>query len=361
MKELDKALLGMYSVKNGALLAPLLSQLEIKFSNELDTAGTNGKDILINKKFFLSLPEKERIALLYHEVWHIARLHIIRGKNKDHELWNMACDYRINNDLYSEGIKLSNSLIDLKYDSPYLSEEEIYQILKDNSINPPQQYQPDLQDGNDSLTDSQKQEIIAKVTNAVQTAKQCGIGTNGLEELITSFVSSKIAWQTILQNYLTDKLEQDYSWSRPNRRYESIYMPSLRDEDGKLDHLVFFLDTSGSISDEQIKIFNSEIKYIFETFQPEKMSVIQFDTKIHKEDIYKEGDHISKVTVVGRGGTSLKPVYQKIKDLKPTASIIFSDMECNPMKNPHTPVIFIVYDNPNFTSSYGKVIHVETD
>ena len=43
------------------------------------------------------LSKEERLFVILHELWHVAKLHSIRRESRDPRLWNIACDYHINN------------------------------------------------------------------------------------------------------------------------------------------------------------------------------------------------------------------------------------------------------------------------
>ena len=74
----------------------VIVNLEFQESEDLPTAGTNGKLLLYNPKFIGSLSEKEQIFIFAHEVCHVAFEHIFRSEGKDKRLWNIATDSVIN-------------------------------------------------------------------------------------------------------------------------------------------------------------------------------------------------------------------------------------------------------------------------
>jgi len=90
------------------------------------------------------------------------------------------------------------------------------------------------------------------------------------------------------------------------------------------------------------------------------MTVVQFDTKIQKIDEFKEGDTFNEIKIVGRGGTDLRCVREHIMEIKPTAAIIFSDLECPPMRklDHDIPVIWIVVGNKEAEVNFGQMIHI---
>ena len=218
------------------------------------------------------------------------------------------------------------------------------------------------EENGESINSEDKQELVNAVSRAVESAKlqdQYGELPGSLKEFYKEFFKSKVYWATVLQDYLTDLDEKDYSWKRPNKRFPFCYLPSLLKQESKLKHLAFFIDTSGSIDDEQMNQFCSEIKYIHEYFKPEKMTVAQFDTKIQYIETIKEEDKFDGMEIYGRGGTSLVPVKEWIEENNPSAAIIFSDLDCVPMEYTKTPIVWIMigdscYQKPTF----GKVIQI---
>jgi predicted metal-dependent peptidase len=65
-------------------------------SQEIGTAGTDGKDIFYNEDFIRSLPNKQQDGLMLHEILHAALLHIPRRGTRDRETWSITADIVIN-------------------------------------------------------------------------------------------------------------------------------------------------------------------------------------------------------------------------------------------------------------------------
>jgi predicted metal-dependent peptidase len=103
----------------------------------------------------------------------------------------------------------------------------------------------------------------------------------------------------------------------------------------------------------------SEVKYIKDVYNPEKLTIAQFDTRITREFVLTEDDIFEEMMVYGRGGTDLACVRQHMLDNQPTAAIIFSDMYCDPMEpGPTCPIVWIVVNNPAAEVPFGKKIHM---
>lgn len=359
----DKTIIHCFKTNNSAFLAPILCKLKVVIDNSKNnpTCATDGIRLYINEEFFTSLTLDQRITVILHETWHVARLHMLRRNDRDPTLWNIACDYRINNDLVKEGrnVESIKGLINSDFDHFDFSEEEIYDYLKKSSPSiSPQMLSSDIKEGSHVLTPTEVSEVISNVVEASQLAKMAGYTDASLTSVINKFLKPVLPWEKLLNRFFTQLSKEDYSWRKPNRRYQDMYLPSLDNVENKLDHIAFFIDTSGSISDNQLKRFNSEVKYIHDTYRPEKLTVIQFDTKITNILNYSADDKVKKVSCYGRGGTDLSEVYDYICKNKPTASVIFTDLWCTMMPPVKYPVFWIISgDHPD--APFGKSIHIE--
>lgn len=369
-RQLDRVKSTVFRRPDAAFFGPLMCSLNFVWSEMVDTAATDGSTFWWNPKFFAEAPDKYleprfNEFVMMHELNHVARLHMLRQGNRDPEFWNFACDIRINNDLvtgkYSFGTFPAWFRPD--WDQPALmAEEDIYDRIKQNAMTPP----PNPWGNGDMVptTESSKQRAINNVVKAVQSAKvsgQPGAIPGSLESILEMFLSPIIPWELHLYQWMSDLLDEDYTWARPARRYTDIYLPSRFEDEGRLQHLMYFQDVSGSITDAEIVRFNSELRYIWDTFKPKKMTVAQFDTRITKVDIFNEGDPYEKIFIVGRGGTSLVPVRQMIIDEEPTAAIIFSDMCVSPMAPlpVEIPILWVATNAHGVTVPFGKIIHIK--
>lgn len=383
-RELDRVKTSVFRRHDAAFFGPLLCGMDFRWDTGIHTAGTNGKEIIWNPYFFMDAPERFNSPrfndfVLMHELWHVARLHMLRVDNRCPDYWNYACDVRINNDLVTAGYDFGifpawfKPEYDIQNGEP-MSEEDIYDLIFKNppSSVPISLPQSPWGEGGDIINDpgsadaeAVKIDAINNVVKAIQSAKvsgQPGAIPGSVEQIVDQFLSPVIPWETHVRAWMTDMLEHDYTWSRPNRRYTDMYLPSPFVDEGRLEHLIYFQDVSGSISDNDIVRFNSELKYVWDEFKPTKMTVVQFDTHITEITEFNEGDNFDRIKITGRGGTSLIAVRQMIEDLKPTGAIIFTDMEVEPMKplTQEIPILWVCTNNPEATVPFGKLIHIKT-
>lgn len=298
------------------------------------------------------------------------------------------CDIRINNDLKAMGFSfagLEGAWMDDKY-PPDMPEEDIYDDLLKNNVQPPPMnpFDGDLGtepgdpgDGSggggnvqpgpynsgppDKKAAVEQLQAVAQAIQQAKLQKQAGSIPGHLELIVDEFLSPVIPWEQVLFNWFTDLITEDYSWRRPNRRYQDMYLPSLQSDEQRLTCLHYYFDVSGSVTDQMIKRFNSEVKYIKDTFNPEKLVLVMFDTKIHEVYEISENDVFDRIKVTGRGGTCLQCVHSHIEETKPTAAIIFTDLECQPMQplKVPIPIIWTVADNPYAKVPFGQIIHIK--
>lgn len=346
------------------------------------TAWCNGITIGINPTFFIKLPWEERVTLLAHESSHTMYDHFDRMGDRDPKIWNYAADYVINNDL--DRMKFSfahlGGLLDHRYDN--MSTEQVYDMLwqdpdarkmiqdkqfpgnsmaGDGSTIEPDEL-PDMCGDLRPADPDTRPERMAKVIKAQQVAlagNQAGSIPGEITQMIEAYLNPVLPWHVLLYRYFNERNADDYSWKRPNRRSEDIYLPSMISDNG-LEHLMYFFDVSGSVTDDQERAALGELVSLHTSIRPERITLMTFDDVIQNTYDFYQDDILTKIEITGRGGTDLEPVYDAIVKAQPAAAVVFSDLDCEPMEDPGIPVIWIVLDNPDVTPDFGSCIHLDT-
>lgn len=373
MREYDRIQAQAFLGKNAAFFGSLLCSLKFSWAREdCPTAQTDGIELQFNPDFFMWMNPGPRETVLMHELWHVGYLHGVRQGSRDPEVWNEACDHFINLQLEEDGYDFTGIDQGICKDPRYKgwAEEDIYDDLMKN----PQKRQQKPSGGAGSglagdmkaPTSGQSQgTVVNNVVRAMQQQKQSGGKLAGsmagkMEEMITQFLKPVIPWEVELAEFFTDIEDTMYSWSRPNRRYTDIYLPSLVDDEGRLRHLAYFEDVSGSISNADSLRFNSEVAYVKSQFNPKKMSLITFDDEIQDVIDITEEDTFEEIKITGRGGTNLRPVRDWIIKNKPTAAIIFSDLYVRPMEELpfDIPILWVCLGNSSAQVPLGRLIHI---
>ena len=389
---LSKAKVKLMIKKDCAFFATLILQTPVYWitEDEISTAATDGKNLFFNPAFFLGLDPEERIFLLLHEIMHNVYNHGIRCGFRDHTTWNEAGDYVINDDLIQRGFKMpQGGLHDKDYRGQ--SADEVYQVLinkkdkgQDNTPTPWPDLQTPPEQGGEGQPDPNQQSqstggvqapsaqevedhnknLLTQATQASQmSGDKAGTVPGSLQRTLDDMLKPKLPWNRILAKFLFSLNKNDYSWRRPNRRFisQGIIMPSLYSEGvGKID---FAIDTSGSVSKDDFNRFISEIGYVFKAFNPNEIGVMQFDHILQGNEKCCSVRDFLKLEFKGGGGTRIEPVLEEYKNNDAKALIILTDgyLYHGAELDPKKPVVWSIYDNPNFVPNFGTAIHFDKD
>ena len=323
---------------------PFFGSLAFEFpfieDDSIPTWATAGAEIFWNRDFTDPLTVEETAGLIVHELHHIVFLHChaVKKASIDHQTANIAMDAVINDSVRRDmTLALPDGGIDMPEYSGWLW-EEAYKDLLQNPDKMPQSSQGaggwgdgDVKEAA-SMSDSQKAEqeahIKAAVGNALQQAKQKGKGTGSglMDSLIDSFRDPKVDWADYLHTTMVAKGGDEITWARPNRRHlhAGLYMPSTYSN--TIGKVVALVDTSGSVDDDELTTFISELAAIHEEFKPSELHIVNCDWDIGKVDIFEPDDDLSSYTFTGRGGTNIQPALNYVKTLDDVERVIvFSD------------------------------------
>lgn len=346
----------------------LAIQLEvIEDADNTPTMSTDGTNLYVNPKFVQSLSDPELQFVMAHEVMHIALDHIPRLNNRDSSTWNKATDYVINQELAAnKSMKMpKDGLINNAFRS--MSAEDIYDTLmkqkqqqskgqdsqdgasqgakrpETTGVAPDPNGTPDKDPGKSGSiqypkgTPQQVEKQLAdakvKVSQAIAIAKAQNAGTipQSIQRLI-ELAKPKQDWRPILRNYIDDACQQNYSWARQSRHSiahtgnPKPYLPGTIN-DGT-SHVVVAIDTSGSINQDILNTFISEVQAAADTSSIQKITVIYADAKVHREDTFLLGDVI-QANPKGGGGTDFRDTFEHIRKHHNAAPLViyFTDME----------------------------------
>ena len=385
---------------NMGFLGTILCGMQFYWDETVETAETNGMWLKWNPHHFSFLDPETRITVLAHELWHPAYMHNLMSRigNRDLEVWNWAADHVVNIGLCKAGFYMGgwDYLMDMKYDG--WSTEEVYDDLIQNMPPPPPQSggggsdqgkadeskeESDGQSGGSGADngaggsggfdpsnlnmskdvipmDSEKEsQFMHKMISAAHQARmsgQAGSIPGETEMVIDKFLNPTLPWERITQNWMNELHEPEYSYRRPSRRHVDPVVPGLVPMSG-LEHIVAYLDISGSITDQQVIRFNSEFKGLKDMFNPKRITLITFDEIIQDTFEFTDEEEFEKVVVHGRGGTNFYPVMEHAKKLNPTAMLMFTDMHVQSIPpDPKIPLVWLCVDKKRKSVPYGKLI-----
>jgi predicted metal-dependent peptidase len=371
------------------------------------TGWTDGTRIACNPDFILR-PEREIglggqipyiMTFLAHEGWHPALKHHLRIGNRIHPIWNEAGDEVINAILQDEGYQIPSwALNDWKLRN--MNTEEIYakKLEKHEEMTitigigegegdpdpgsmgevrnfPGEQGDGEKEDnGNGGASTAEKKIEDERWTQvligAIQEARSRKEGKIPwmVERLIKDLTSPKLPWREILGRFIEECSKSNYTWRKPNKRYAAsgFILPTLLSSE--ISELINIVDSSGSVSQDDLKIEISELRGALMAYKVSNMKVIFVDAKVQGDvaEISSADAYLLDQLLLpkGGGGTDYRPGFDLIKEKQwmPKGVIYLTDGYCSDFpKDPGIPVIWIIIPNGDrdFKPPFGEVIWME--
>lgn len=167
----------------------------------------------------------------------------------------------------------------------------------------------------------------------------------GLEAIIEGLLEPRLPWRHLLADFVRRMARDNYSYSRPSKRHlhQGLFYPSLY---SRTLNIGWAGDTSGSMSDDDLRDGLSELSGILNCFSSYNIHLFGCDCAIHFYDVATPYNEVNiKGLVKGRGGTSFIPVFDKIRDdnLDLDALVYFTDAQGEfPLEPPPFPVLWVV-------------------
>jgi predicted metal-dependent peptidase len=347
--------------------------------------GINTK-LVISPTFWESIGDKCKVAVLKHELLHIAFKHLqMFDEFAEKEMLNVAADIEINQYIQDEykdetwdGLEITNSPFKELNMPLKAGTRKYYELLmkecKDNpdgdickmldamkeANNGGMQGEITLGDGTkvtikashefwkqfEGMDEAEKKLMEKQIEYqlkdvAEQVQKQRGTIPGELKELIDNLYVSEeavIDWRAYLRRFngMASKVYTKKTRRKPNKRFYGN--PALKIKQKK--NTLVAIDTSGSVSKDDLKEFLSEIYHIWKTGT--QVTVIECDASIGRVYEYK-GKSEEALEVTGRGGTSYEPVIDYLWDNKDKYQnlIYLTDGECNVGTQPCKPTLWV--------------------
>jgi len=344
-------------------------------TEEIPTAATNGEKVLFNPKFCGELSDEELKFLVAHECMHPMLEHPFRRQERNIRKWNQAGDYVINQLLVDEKMgKMPEGGL-LSHDIWHKgggTTDGIYKILPTEEENDgsnsgigsvgngngdPLDQCLDAE-GGQAETEQKAAEWKVKVAQAAQAAKMMGKMSAGLERFVGTVLKAKINWREVLKSFVERCKDDTRSWARPNRRFlaQGLYLPTSSGE--AIGELVVAVDCSGSIGQDELDQFATEVLTIKEDSNPTCIHVVYFDHKVSHYEKFTRDDELH-IEPHGGGGTAFSPVFAYIEKhgIDPIACVFLTDLYCDDYGDePSFPVLWIATDKDKTDAPFGEVV-----
>lgn len=362
------------------------------------TTATDARGIYYNREYIESLGLDQTKFTLAHEALHCALSHFHRRENRARRRWDVACDLAVNAILVADGlVPPPGALVRKSYEG--MSAEEIYPYIREDTGDEPQDRH--LYDEGDSpedgrgqraraggnpaegagqtfqapgapnegseceppargapgdsgaprpapLTSGERDQLAAqwrlRLAGAAQQALRAGRIPASLARTIDALVQPRLPWRALLAHYLTSLARTDYSFARPGRREGPAILPGLR---AAYVNLAIVLDTSGSVTPQELEEFLSEVNAI--------KGAVNAGITLHACDAalapdgpwrYAPWDALALPRqLTGGGGTRFTPAFEWAETLAPPPDLLlyFTDAEGEfPERAPPFPVLWLV-------------------
>ena len=349
------------------------------------TTATDARAFYYNPDYIDRLNLAQAQFILSHEALHCALNHFARRSHRLKHRWDVACDYAVNMMLMDDGLKSPENVL---HNAAYrgLSAEEIYPLLDesppeetldqhlfDSESDLEQGRQPDQSpssgQGQDGKAERHEQEIDPeggasqkkpspslseqeglaeqwrkRLASAAQSARQAGKLSQSWMRMIDDLIQPQLPWRALLARYMMNAARDDYSFRRPSRREGEALLPSLHSGSVRV---LLALDTSGSVTDEELMAFLGEVDALKAQARA-SVTLLACDDKL-AEDAPWHYEMWQPLTLPDRlsggGGTDFRPVFEwaERESASPDLLIFFTDAEGEfPSRPPAYPVYWLV-------------------
>lgn len=394
----------------------LLMHMIYSIDEGCETAYTDGERIAFSPTFLEELSDKELDFVMMHEILHVVLQHCLRGEDKDNERYNIAADIVINSTIMHENDDKASSITLSKYGESmhiapdgkegYLyTAEEVYEMLQSKQKNfdsgnkkskkagnvgskkvRAEKVQQSRKDMNKPVAkrwddhsqwgkfeeDSKLRDVwvknFAECCEAIivrDASNNRGTLPMFAQRMLEKLKKPQTDWRTILNDFIQEEI-CDYSFSPPDRRFQDspFFLPDFN-EMGKNDNvsdILFFIDTSGSISDNDMTTAYSEIKGAIDQYDGKLKGWLGFfDAAIIEPKPFSSFEEFIVIKPAGGGGTDFQIIFeyvdQHMKDKEPKCIIILTD-GCAPFPKEELandiPVLWLI-NNQDVTPPWGKV------
>jgi len=222
-------------------------------------------------------------------------------------------------------------------------------------------------DGDDEIA-GQQDVWLQRMINATDIVSSMGGTSRGTTPLAAERIFKEITnpvldWRTILNDFVQEEI-CDYSFAPPDKRMEDspFFLPDFNEKDEKAKDILFMIDTSGSMSDEQITQCYSEIYGAITQFNGKLQGKLGFfDATVVEPIPFEDEDELRIIRPKGGGGTSFHIIFEYVQkymeDDLPVSIVILTDGFApwpDEADSLGIPVLWII-NNEKAQPEWGKV------
>ncbi len=334
----------------------LASKLELVLNEDIEAFKSDGKKLEYSSSFLEEAEISELEFVLANGAMHISLSHENRKNKRSGWLWQMATDMAINDMLVENGLDRPNAAqYRVRFKGMYA--EEIYAELKSDILRDDEDLEYEADDADDiennddskseekevnSSTSNEEEEVtsldkLEELKQEVSTTdkylqeeilKEQLLAEEAISLLESEFYKGeapthidrffkldflgKIDWRDELKSALDRYFRDDYLLIPPNKKFlsQGIYLPSTTSQTFRL---VIAVDSSGSVDEELLGQFLSEVNFLMSLVSHYQIELIVCDEKIHSHRTFFSGESL-EVDIKGGSGTNFRPVFEFIEN-----------------------------------------------
>lgn len=318
-----------------------------------------------------------QVFVMAHEMLHVALNHAGRRKDREHLMWNLACDFVINNWLVDMCVGIPPEGVFIDKELARLSAEEIYELLKEDReilrqmmtmASPGAGHKYNKHKNKNSHVDmfgtGDKENPYGDLHDAAAQALLQGYNVHcnlergllpaGLEEEIKLLQQPVIPWRVELASWFARHFpeeEKKRTYAKASRRqsvtpdipHATYYRPT---KETKTKTFGVILDTSGSMDHVLLGKSLGIIAAYAKQYDVFEVKLIYCDANPYDAGYVKVDSLKDRVKVTGRGGTVLQQAVNYLENNKDFPSkapvLVLTDGYFEPtlaIRNPHAFVV----------------------
>ena len=388
----------------------LLMHMDFVLDQSIKSVSSDSKTLYFNPIFLDSLTKEELDLAMIHEVLHLSLRHNSRRKDFENKrYYDLAADIVANSNLLKSlsknsyddyldenNIKFQGEVLPhktpLNKEGYRFSLEQVYRYLmedalkrcdlddyeeddededsndnlKNNRFDDHQKWNEDI----DELGDAQWQSYVLDAVETMmvrESSNRRGTIPEFALRMFKELKQAKTNWRVLLNNFIQEEVN-DYSFTPPDRRFDDnpFYLPDFNDPDEKVKDVLFMIDTSGSMSDDEITACYSEVKGAIDQFGGKLEGWLGFfDAAIVEPRRFVDEEDLEIIRPFGGGGTSFIVIFEYIrdhmKDKNISSVVILTDGYAPWPKESAAmgiPTIWLI-NNEESTPPWGKVARIK--
>lgn len=401
----------------------LMMHMQFALDENCETASTDGVKIYFGPEFLDEIGDSELEFVMMHEILHVILQHCLRQGERDHYLFNIACDIVVNSNILLSNNMNRASITLKKYgeamhlapdgkEGHQYTAEQVYSMLVSHEKggssgisadggsgrqgNSASGNSKDRPRGNDrgkvqngvgngagwddhsrwgtALDDGSLKDVwVKRFRDACEAisirdpSNSRGLMPLFADRLFKELKNPQTDWRSILNDFVQEEVT-DYSFTPPDRRFgdSPFFLPDFNDKGDMVEDILFMIDTSGSMSDDMITAAYSEVKGAIDQFNGRLKGWLGFfDAAVVEPKLFESEEEFKVIKASGGGGTSFQVIFDyartRMQEKPPASIIILTDGYAPFPKESAANGIPVLWllNNEKVTPPWGKIARIK--